>query len=313
MNLKSILSLFPHLNSQFTPSQSADILGFIGKAGQIAVEMRNQGFQVDEKGIDDRVTNVDRAIDRLIVEKFQQWFSNDIVISEENRLTQKLWQQNDAQLAQSRIWFVDPIDGTEDFIEGRENYAVMLGLLKNYQPIMGWVYAPAANRFYFGGNATNEDKVLHGVYANFNPNSNCDDADSSFQLIYPEQPAADSYQVILSEKDEAAYGSAICSAIPQAEFYSLGSFGLKVMEVVLGKASMYIYLNRRVKLWDTVGPLAIARGAGLVCCDLEGNDIGFTHDAIEPDTLIHKQVIIVGWKDFLDRFRPQLAEALRSL
>jgi 3'(2'), 5'-bisphosphate nucleotidase len=303
--MNATVNLDPNL--EISPSQNADILEFVRQAGQKALQLRAKGFQVDEKGIDDHVTNVDRALDQMLVEKFQQWFPKDIVISEENTLSQKSWQQNSNQDQQSRLWFIDPIDGTEDFIHGREHYAVMIGLLKAHQPVMGWVYAPKSDRFYFGGSAAN------GLYANLNSSLTSANQESSFQAFAPQKPPPNSCQVILSEKDDAAYGDAIRSAIPQAEFYSLGSFGLKVMEVVLGRASLYIYLNRRVKLWDTVGPLAIARGAGLVCCDLEGKEIGFDMDAIDPDTLIHHQVILVGWADFLDRFRPKLAEALGGL
>ncbi|MEE3718841.1 inositol monophosphatase family protein [Tumidithrix elongata RA019] len=311
MNSKVNSELDLKLGSELSSSQNAEILKFVREAGQKAVQLRTEGFQVDDKGIDDRVTNVDRILDGLLTQQFQQWFPNDIVISEENSLSQKQWLQNDYQQDQARLWFIDPIDGTEDFIHGQENYAVMIGLLKAHQPIMGWVYAPVGDRFYFGGSA------IDGLFSNLNDNLNIStDANrenSTFKPLIPQTHLPDSCQVILSSKDEYAYGAAIRSAIPQAEFYSLGSFGLKVMEVVLGRASLYIYLNRRVKLWDTVGPLAIAKAAGLVCCDLEGREIGFGMDAIDPDTLIHHQVILVGWSDFLDRFRPKIAEALWGL
>uniref|UniRef100_A0ACD5GPR5 Uncharacterized protein n=1 Tax=Desertifilum tharense IPPAS B-1220 TaxID=1781255 RepID=A0ACD5GPR5_9CYAN len=66
------------------------------------------------------------------------------------------------------------------------------------------------------------------------------------------------------------------------------------MEVVCGRAGLYVYLNGRVKLWDTVELVAIAKAAGLVCCDLEGNPLSFHPDAIHPDTLAHYQPIIIG-------------------
>ena len=85
------------------------------------------------------------------------------------------------------------------------------------------------------------------------------------------------------------------------------------MEVVQGRASAYIYLNRRVKLWDTVGPLAIARAAGLICCDLQGQEIGFRHDDINDDTLTHKQVIVIGWSKFIDLYLDAIAQKICSI
>jgi 3'(2'), 5'-bisphosphate nucleotidase len=118
--------------------------------------------------------------------------------------------------------------------------------------------------------------------------------------------------VIVSKKDDLAYGDAIRAAVPNVEFYSLGSFGLKVMEVVQGRASAYIYLNRRVKLWDTVGPLAIAQAAGLVCCDLTGRQIGFGYDDIDPEKLTHNQVVVIGWSKFIDAYLEAIAQELSN-
>jgi 3'(2'), 5'-bisphosphate nucleotidase len=129
--------------------------------------------------------------------------------------------------------------------------------------------------------------------------------------LYPHEPiGANRDRVIVSKKDDLAYGHAIRAAVPNIEFYTLGSFGLKVMEVVEGRASAYIYLNRRVKLWDTVGPLAIAKAAGLVCCDLEGREIGFDGDDINSANLTHKQLIVIGWSQFIDQYLEAIAKKL---
>ena len=84
------------------------------------------------------------------------------------------------------------------------------------------------------------------------------------------------------------------------------------MEVVQGRASAYIYLNRRVKLWDTVGPLAIARAAGLICCDLEGREIGFTYEDIDSEKLTHNQLIVIGWSKFIDEYLDDVQSGLDS-
>jgi 3'(2'), 5'-bisphosphate nucleotidase len=118
-------------------------------------------------------------------------------------------------------------------------------------------------------------------------------------------------RIIVSKKDDLAYGEAIRAAVPNVEFYSLGSFGLKVMEVVQGRASAYIYLNRRVKLWDTVGPFAIAKAAGLICCDLEGREIGFDYDDINPENLTHNQIIVIGWSRFIDGYLEAIEKELK--
>lgn len=129
------------------------ICQFIREIGQKAIHLRELGFQVDEKGFDDYVTNVDRELDGLLSQRFQSWFPNDVVISEENSRSQQFWKQ---QLeSHQKFWFIDPIDGTDDFIHGREFYSVMVGVLEAFQPVLGWVYAPESDRLYFGGSAIN--------------------------------------------------------------------------------------------------------------------------------------------------------------
>ena len=273
-----------------------EICQFIREAGQKAIALRASGFQVDEKGFDDYVTDVDRALDRFLSDQFQTWFPDDIVISEENSRSQEIWKEQ-SQISSKlhpspskKIWFIDPIDGTDDFIHDREFYSVMVGVLEAFQPVLGWVYAPKSDRLYFGGSA------IKGLFTVTNGNVP--------EVLYPHEPIGKSRdRIIVSKKDDLAYGDAIRAAVPNVEFYTLGSFGLKVMEVVEGRASAYIYLNRRVKLWDTVGPLAIARAAGLVCCDLQGREIGFGYDDINPENLTHKQLIIIGWQNFIDEYR----------
>ncbi len=280
------------------PILQTEICQFIREIGQKAIHLRELGFQVDEKGLDDYVTNVDRELDLLLSQKFQGWFPDDVVISEENTRSQKLWNQK-LEAAQ-KFWFIDPIDGTDDFIHGREFYSVMVGVLEAFQPVLGWVYAPKSDRLYFGGTAIN------GLFTITNGNVP--------EVLYAHPPmGASSDRVIVSKKDDLAYGDAIRAAVPNVEFYSLGSFGLKVMEVVQGRASAYIYLNRRVKLWDTVGPLAIAKASGLICCDLEGREIGFGHDDINPDNLTHNQLIVIGWSKFIEQHREAIAQEFRNI
>jgi 3'(2'), 5'-bisphosphate nucleotidase len=83
------------------------------------------------------------------------------------------------------------------------------------------------------------------------------------------------------------------------------------MEVLLGRAGLYIYLNGRVKVWDTAGPLALAKAAGLVCCDLQGRPLRWTPDAVEPDTLAHTQAIAIGWPNYIDPLLDQVRQAVR--
>jgi 3'-Phosphoadenosine 5'-phosphosulfate (PAPS) 3'-phosphatase len=257
--------------------------------GQRAYHWRQmEDFTVKEKTAGDYVTTIDERLNDALSTEIARYFPADRVLSEEDPQSIRHWHSD-----YRRLWCIDPIDGTSDLIAGKPGYALMIGLLEGGEPQAGWVYAPALDTLYFG------DKETGKIYRSIG-------AMTEEILIAPPQPLQ--MQIILSPKDDRAYGAQIRQVFPDAQFYSMGSFGLKIMEVILGKSALYFYLNRRVKVWDTVAPLALAQIAGLVCCDLQGNPIGY--DAVDPHTLAHLQVMIIGWQEVIDRYLSQLGQVL---
>ncbi|MBD2464330.1 inositol monophosphatase family protein [Oscillatoria sp. FACHB-1407] len=286
----------------FSSDQVESINQLILNCGEKATQMAEQPFQVFEKGAKDYVTNVDRLLDEMITTKLSELFPNDGIISEENVQSRQAF-HNDYQ----RLWLIDPLDGTDDFIQHSPHYAVMVGLLQQGEPIAGWVHAPASGQLYYGGTGWG---LFHATSQSLEGRS----LTQPKPLIPTEPPplSEEFCPIIIGDKDRRIYGKAIAHLIPGVEFSAVGSFGLKVMQIVLGKAGLYLYLNRKVKLWDTVGPIALAHAAGLVCCDLDGHPLKFTAHAIDPDTLAHQQPIIIGWASYVEALRPRLQQAIQQ-
>lgn len=279
-----------------TEAQLSAIKQHLLDCGQQARQLAAQPFQVFEKGANDYVTTVDQALDDHLLNAFQTLFPQDAVITEENFKSKQTYQQE-----HRRYWFIDPIDGTEDFMQRGLGYAVMVGLLAQDRPAAGWVYAPAFERLYWGGEGW-------GLFEQ--------GPDAVPAALTPQPPVPVNGPVcpiMIGDKDERRFGDAIAQEIPNAQFKSLGSFGLKVLEVIQGRVGLYLYLNGRVKLWDTTGPLALARAAGLVCCDLEGNPLHFDATAVDIHTLAHQQSILVGWPEYMDALRPAIKRAAAAV
>lgn len=280
--------------SPLSADDNAMILETLLRCGQQARQAATQSFEVYEKGREDYVTNVDQNLDRYLAEFFAARFPHDGIVTEENPISAAEF------LAQhTRLWCIDPIDGTEDFINRGKNYSVMVGLLTHHHPQAGWVHAPAQARMYWGG-------PRWGLFQQ--------DGQGRLMTFDPCVPSVEKSSVILlGDRDQHHFGAAIHQVLPDLKFNALGSFGLKVLEVIKGQASLYVYLNGRVKLWDTVGPLALAEAAGLVCCDLDGQPICFDANSIYPHTLIHRQPIIVGWAEPLQEFLPAIRQAVSAV
>lgn len=279
-----------------TPHQIQCIQGLVRDCGHVAQQMAAEPFQVYEKGVADYVTTVDRALDRKLAAGLMSLFPGELVITEENSQSWQVFSQQSGP-----FWMIDPLDGTDDFIQRKQHYAVMVGLLEEHQPVAGWVGAPAFDRLYYGG----RDLGLFEAVG--------DRAAVPFLPKEPPPPSTNHCTILLGYKDQKRYGEAIRQSIPAARFDNIGSFGLKVLRVIGGEAGIYIYLNRRVKLWDTTAPLAMAKAAGLVCCDLEGNSLQFTPDAVNLETLAHRQTIVVGWQSYVETLLEPLQKAIAQV
>lgn len=288
-----------------TPICPSDLLALhqlLVACGDYASQQSQQSsFQVFEKGVNDYVTTVDQLLDQKLLAGMQTLFPEDGIITEENRATFEQFQRCAGQGSDRPLWFIDPIDGTDDFIQGRDHYAVMAGKVVRGVPQAGWIYAPVGQHLVWGGPGW-------GLFEQ----TGCGDSTP----LLPKEPAFDPDQgwvMVIGDKDERRFGAAIAHRFPHVRFLSLGSFGLKVLAVITGQAGIYIYLNGRVKLWDTTGPLALARAAGLVCCDLAGKPIRFTEPDVAPQTLIHHQPIVVGWPSYVEALRSPLNEIATAI
>ncbi len=116
-------------------------------AGAIIMEYRNawikDGFDVDIKKDDSPVTQADKAADNYICEILRELTPDIPVISEEGS-------HNQAAAKDGFFWCVDPLDGTKTFIRGGKNFTVNIGLIHNFMPVYGAIYAPAHEQLYYG-------------------------------------------------------------------------------------------------------------------------------------------------------------------
>lgn len=280
--------------SLLSAEENSAILQRLQTCGQRARQAASQPFDVFEKGHEDYVTTVDQSLDRYLFQEFTAQFPEDGIITEENQASAAEFLAD-----HSRLWFIDPIDGTEDFIHRGSNYSVMVGLVAGGQPRAGWVHAPAYNGTYWGG-------AGWGLFQQ--------QGSAAASPLEPVEPSGKQQSaMLLGDRDQRRFGAAIAQQLPHITFDTVGSFGLKVIEVIKGQVGLYVYLNSRVKLWDTTGPMALALAAGLTCCDLDGNPIRFDVNSIYPQTLIHRQPIIIGWPAWIAAYREGIRQAVLAV
>ena len=112
------------------------------EAGKITEEISKKGTKVTIKSDYSPVTDADIAVNKLLTNKIKQLTPNVTIISEE---TVDLKIKN----KDKNFWLIDPIDGTRDYIKGRDEYTLNAALIIDLEPVLGIIFAPKKNRLFF--------------------------------------------------------------------------------------------------------------------------------------------------------------------
>src|SRR6476469_10068213 len=113
------------------------------EAGRILLSIYAKDFSVAYKGKNNPVTEADQLVNAFLVRELRQRFPEDGIVAEETA------DQSEAQLKR-RCWFVDPLDGTKEFIAKNGEFSVMLGLAIDGASQLGVVYQPSLDKLYSG-------------------------------------------------------------------------------------------------------------------------------------------------------------------
>jgi len=200
----------------------------------------------------------------MIVSALTERFPNDIIVSEEDHI------HKDAT-TKDRVWLIDPIDGTENYISNDGQYAVMIGLVVKTTPVFGWVYAPAFRTLYFGG----QD---YGTWRSK------DQAPPQRVGPLKELEVESVARVIMGFRDRKA--NPWVKEHPKVVLVKTGSIGLKVAKVLENEADVFVHLSGKLKTWDTAGPAAIALGNQLDVGTLETDDLPFDISKVRQECSI---------------------------
>lgn len=243
------------------PASSARELTVATAVARAAADLVSAAYgrdgAVSWKAGDDPVTEADRRANSLICERLRAEFPLDAICAEESA-------EEDAARAASRggrCWFVDPLDGTREFIRKSGEFCVMVGLSVAGRPVLGVVVAPAWGRTFIGA-------VGHGAYELTAAGER-----RPLRLRELAQPAA--RRVVLSRLHRNAQVDRAAAALGIEEVRQCGSTGLKFLLVAMGEVDLYLHTGPGPKLWDGCAPEAIARAAGAQVTDAAGQALRY--------------------------------------
>jgi 3'(2'), 5'-bisphosphate nucleotidase len=228
------------------------------EAGRILMEHYASGAKVQWKGHDDPVTAADHAANEMLVRELHRNFPNDAVLSEE-------FPDDAARLASDRVWMVDPMDGTKQFIEQIGEFAVMVGLAVEGEARLGVVYHPPADRMYYaspGAGAFVEEKW------------------STKRLRVAGTTDTSRMVAAMSRSHHSPKVDVVLERLGVTQRLRHGSVGLKFGLIAEGRAHLYVHTGSKTNQWDTCGPEAILREAGGVVTDLNGEPMVYNRPEV---------------------------------
>ena len=213
-------------------------------AGRLLLEVRDSGL-ITGKALGDAG---DKTANQFLVAALRQQRPDDGLLSEEEK-------DSPERLNKSRVWIVDPVDGTREYGEARTDWAVHVGLAIDGKPEIGAVGLPGL------GIILRTDKPA------------------------PLPEAAAKPRMVVSRTRPAKEAVAVAEEIG-AELVPMGSAGAKAMAIVRGEAEIYLHTGGQYE-WDSCAPAAVAAAHGLHVSRVDGSPLFYNQqDVYLPDLLI---------------------------
>ena len=226
------------------------------EAGGIILNYYKADYEIKDKGYHNPVTTADNAADTRLKEILMVarpnygWLSEETVDSPE-------------RLTKDRVWIVDPLDGTKEFIEGVPHFVVSVALVENGNPIVGVLYNPVTAETFTA--AKGEGAELNGEKIQ------CATKDNVGNMV------------ILNSRSETRRGLWTPYDGTFGELRAIGSVAYKLGLTAAGQADIFASLRPKNE-WDICAGNCIINEAGGKLIDLKGNRVVFNREKtlIEP-------------------------------
>lgn len=214
------------------------------QAGEILLGLqRSSGLEGKELG-----KAGDEQANAFLMRALREARPDDAILSEEEA-------DSAARLSATRVWIIDPLDGTREYGESRTDWAVHVALAIDGVATVGAVALPGLDLTLTSGTPA--------------------------PLAAPNSPL----KMLVSRTRPAAEAVAVAEKLG-AELLPMGSAGAKAMAVVRGEADIYLHSGGQYE-WDNCAPVAVAQAAGLHCSRIDGSPLVYNcENPYLPDLLI---------------------------
>ena len=243
------------------------------EAGKEVLDVYNQDFHLSIKNDNEPITEADVKSNNIIQKILGT--SQYPILSEEE-------QDNKNRLDSRKIWIVDALDGTSDFIKKTGEFTIMISLVEDHLPILGVVYWPTKSILYVAQKSKGAFRSFNGIWSKLSVSKiskleNCRVVGSRFHISELEQTLIKNFNI--------------------SKFTSKGS-SLKVMEISTGNAELYFTTTDKIKQWDTCASYCLITEAGGKITDMSGKALTYNTERLNHENgvlvsngIIHDQIL----------------------
>jgi 3'(2'), 5'-bisphosphate nucleotidase len=216
------------------------------------------------KADDSPVTAADHAANGVILQQLREAFPGDAILSEESRDTLD-------RLDAARVWIVDPLDGTKEFLAQNGEFSIMIGLVEDGEPVLGVVYLPDGDVLYSAARD-------HGAWV---------EREGERRRLTVTSCDPDSLRLVGSRSHPDPLLVEMQEALGVTDVEPCGSVGVKCSRIAEARRDLYIHPVPYLKEWDTCAPEVLVREAGGRVTDCLGGRLAYNkRDPRQPHGIV---------------------------
>jgi 3'(2'), 5'-bisphosphate nucleotidase len=256
------------MNTEEAKKITLSLIETFNKAGRVALTLRESGLKKNIKEDNTPVTNGDIEVNKILIQKISETTPSIPIVSEENSAN-----KTDKNL--NNFWLIDPIDGTKDYINNKDEFTLNAALIINKKPLIGIISAPAKKRIFYSYGVSNSYELIDNneiSLINKKKNTNGIKAVSYSNELKPKiKDIHKKYKVSSHQKMKSS---------------------LKFCVIATGEFDLYVAEPRACE-WDIAAGHAILEQAGGKITDFDGNEILYGKENFKNPSLILKSKNII--------------------
>ena len=253
------------MNNEQLKKISEELIDTFLKAGERSIKLREEGLKKEIKTDNTPVTNGDIEVNDILTNKIKNITPQIPIISEESS-------SNKSKIGMNNFWLIDPIDGTYDYINNKDEFTLNAALIINKKPELGIIYAPAKKRLFYSYGLGFSYELVNK---------------KEIKLDCRKKTKKNEVKAVSYSKDLKPKIAELHKKFGVTDYVRMKS-SLKFCVIASSEFDLYVAESRACE-WDIAAGHAILKNAGGIVSDFDGKEIFYGKKNFRNPSLIIKR------------------------